>query len=261
MNVYKALNEITKYIEDNLENKINYSTLATFMGVNSYTMQRIFSLITGITITEYIRKRRMTCAGYDLYTKKEKIIDLAFKYQYNSPISFSRAFTLFHGIKPSSVNKFTKLKNYPRLIFDENINITNEIEYEIIELDEMNLYGISVSTNNERISNDAPKFFKESKLKYGDIKYAMTTYHDNTRLKCKSYYVLYERNIESFKKITIPKSKWLSFRINSYEEKEIQKMIKRFYKEFLPSCKYNLKNMPELEYYHDGVTDFLVPIY
>lgn len=51
MNVYKALNEITKYIEDNLENKINYSTLATFMGVNSYTMQRIFSLITGITIT------------------------------------------------------------------------------------------------------------------------------------------------------------------------------------------------------------------
>ncbi len=60
MNIYKCLNEITRYIDDNLENEINYDVLAKIMGVNSYTMQRIFSLIAGISLAEYIRKRRLS---------------------------------------------------------------------------------------------------------------------------------------------------------------------------------------------------------
>lgn len=67
MNIYKCLNEITKYIDDNLEDKIDYEILAKIMGVNSYTMQRIFSLIADISLSEYIRKRRLSSAGFDLY--------------------------------------------------------------------------------------------------------------------------------------------------------------------------------------------------
>lgn len=264
MNIYKSLNEITKYIDDNLEEEINYDLLARFLGVNTYTMQRLFTMIAGISLSEYIRKRRLSNAGYDLYNSNLKIIDVAIKYQYDNATSFSRAFEKFHGIKPSLVNKETKLKNFPRIIFNEDINITTELDYEIITLNELNLYGISIITNNTKIGNDAPIFFKQTEdkylEKYGEIKYGMITY-DIEREESQKYYCLYDKRINEFEHITIPKSKWLKFRINSQNPKDIQEISHRFYKEFLPSCKYNLKELPELEYYHDGITDFLVAIY
>ena len=265
MNIYKCLNQITKYIDDNLENEIDYDVLAKIMGVNSYTMQKIFSLISGISLAEYIRKRRLSNAGYDLYETNAKVMDIAIKYQYDNATSFSRAFESFHDIKPSQVNKLSKLKNFPRIIFNEEIKITNELEYKIVEKDELILYGLGIKTNNENISVDAPEFFKEIELnnkeKYGEIKFGMVTYEDELRENCNGYYVLYDKEIGEFEKIIIPESKWLVFRINSQNAKDIQEMSHKFYLEFLPSCKYNLKEIPELEYYHDDVTDFLVPIY
>ncbi|MCM1370728.1 MAG: AraC family transcriptional regulator [Clostridium sp.] len=264
MNIYKSLNNITKYIEDNLEQQINYEVLAKFLGVNVYTMQRLFTMLTNISLSEYIRKRRLSNAGFDLYNSNIKIIDLALKYQYDNATSFSRAFLKFHGIKPSLVNKSTKLKNFPRIVFNENINITTELDYEIIELNEFNLYGVSIKTNNDNIDNDAPYFFQETQKKYisilGNIKYGMTTY-DSEREECQKYYCLYDKKIKEFESIKIPASKWLKFRICSHNAKDIQEKVHKFYKQFLPSCKYNLKEIPELEYYHDDITDFLVAIY
>lgn len=88
----------------------------------------------------------------------------------------------------------------------------------------------------------------------------MITY-DTLRAESQRYYCLYDKKLSSFEEIDIPQSKWLCFRIFSQDPLEIQEMSQRFYKEFLPSCKYNLKELPELEYYHDDVTDFLVAIY
>ena len=264
MNIYRGLNEITKYIDANLEEKINYEVLATFLGVNVYTMQRLFTMIAGISLSEYIRKRRLSNAGFDLYKGEFKIIDIALKYQYDNATSFSRAFEKFHGIKPSFVNKETKLKNFPRIVFNEDIKITMELDYEIITLGEMDLYGISIKTNNEKIGIDAPLFFRETEKKYinqyGEIKYGMITY-DIEREESQKYYCLYDKVIDEFEHIKIPESKWLRFSINSHHAEDIQELSQKFYREFLPSCKYNLKELPELEYYHDDVTDFLVAIY
>ena len=58
----------------------------------------------------------------------------------------------------------------------------------------------------------------------------------------------------------IPKSKWIHLRINSQETKDIQETIDTFYKEFVPNCKYRFRDLPEIELYHDGVTEFLIPI-
>ena len=74
-------------------------------------------------------------------------------------------------------------------------------------------------------------------------------------------YFLNKLKKKEFEHIVIPKSKWLRFRINSQNPKEIQDISHKFYKEFVPSMKYNLKEIPELEYYHDEITDFLVAIY
>lgn len=264
MNIYKSLNEITKYIDNNLEEEISYEILAKMLGVNIYTMQRLFTMIAGISLSEYIRKRRLSSAGYDLYEENLKIIDVAVKYGYDNATSFSRAFEKFHGIKPSQINKKTKLKNFPRIVFNENINITTELSYEIVNLDEINLYGVYTNTNNDKIGKDAPTFFRKTEdkylNKYGEVKYGMITY-DIEREECQKYYCLYDKKIEEFEHIKIPKSKWLKFRINTQNAQDIQEVSHKFYKEFLPSVKYNLKELPELEYYHDDITDFLVAIY
>lgn len=264
MNIYKSLNELTKYIDDNLENKIDYEVLAKFLGTNIYTMQRLFSMLSGITLADYIRKRRLSTAGFDLYLGNTKILDIALKYQYENATSFSRAFTKFHGLKPSEVNKNIKLKNFPRIIFNEEIKPVIELPYEVITLDEINLYGKSIKTNNQNIGHDAPNFFKEFtnkyQNKYGNIKYGMITYNTK-RDEVEKYYCLYDHKIKGFEQLKIPKSKWLRFRINSRDALEIQDVSHKFYQEFLPSCRFNLKELPELEYYHDGITDFLVAIY
>ena len=264
MNIYKCLNEITKYIDEHLEEKIDNETLAKFLGVNTYTMKRLFTMISGVTLSEYIRKRRLSNAGYDLYNDNSKVIDIAVKYDYDNATSFSRAFEKFHGIKPSQVTKESKLKNFPRIIFNEEINLTEELEYEIITLDEINLYGLGTPTGNSTIRVDAPKFFVEMenkyKEKYGEIDYGMVTYNED-REETQMYYCLYNKEIKEFEHITIPASKWLRFRIDNQETIDIQEASEKFYTEFLPSCKYNLKEIPELEYYHDGITDFLIAIY
>lgn len=264
MNIYACLNEITLYIDEHLEERIDYEVLARMMAVNSYTMQKLFSIITGISLSEYIRKRRLTEAGFDILNKGEKIIDVAIKYNYDSATAFSRAFTSFHGIKPSQLKNVSKLKSFPRMVFDENIKIVSELEYEIVNLDEIVLYGLKKETDNIRIKNDAPKFFHETEDKYMDIygeaDYGMVTYENELRESCNAYYVLYKKVIPEFEKVVIPQSKWLRFRINSYSSKEIHDLSQRFYKEFMMSCRYCLRDLPELEYYHDGITDFLIAI-
>ena len=60
MNIYKSLNEVTQYIDQNLSEEINYDVLAKMLGVNTYTMQRLFTMIAGVSLSEYIRKRRLS---------------------------------------------------------------------------------------------------------------------------------------------------------------------------------------------------------
>ena len=261
MNIYVELNKIIEYIESNLEEKIEYKELAKMLGVNEYTFQKIFSVLSNVTITEYIRNRRLSNAGQDLYLNNEKVIDVAIKYQYNNPTAFSRAFEKFHGIKPSEVrNKPEKLKMYTKLHFNEINEHSKNVEYKIIQMDELVLYGKSIATDNEHIRKDAPKFFKEIQNKFGEPKYGLVEYTEVERMYVKSYWVLYDKEIEDLQKKEISASKWIVFRINSQEAEDIQEASKTFYNDFLPSCRYNFRDLPEIEYYHDGITDFLIPI-
>lgn len=169
MNIYKELNKIIDYIENHLEDKINYKDLSKMIGVNEYTFQRIFSLISNVSISEYIRNRRLSSAGQELYLNNKKVIDIAIKYQYNNATAFSRAFEKFHGIKPSEVKKNPKrLKIYTKLHFNEINKQSKNVEYKIVKNDQMILYGKYKNTNNENIKIDAPKFYKEVKAQYGE---------------------------------------------------------------------------------------------
>lgn len=259
--IYNNLNKAIEYIEENLENPIEYNKIANILGTNEYTMQKIFSVLCEVTLADYIRKRRLSDAGQEISIGREKIIDIAIKYQYNNPTAFSRAFEKFHGIKPSQVRKNPQgLQIYTKLHFNENIEFNKNLNYSIVKTDEMILYGKSVKTTINEIRKDAPIFFEKMVNKYGEADYGMVIYKDKTRQLLTEYCVLYKKEIEGGIKYKIPASRWLQFVINNQEEKDIQEVSDTFYKAIFTTCKYNFRDLGELEYYHDGITEFLIPI-
>lgn len=265
MNIYQSLNKMINTIEEQLEEEIDYQELAKIMGTTKPMLERLFSLLCGLTLTEYIRKRRLSCAGVDLATTNLRVIDIAVKYQYDNPTSFSRAFTKFHGMKPSEVKKQKiDLKNFPKLYFEEMIRKHENISYDIVRKKKFTLYGVGIKTDDHNISKDAPIFFGKMKNKYekkhGRIPYGMVSYEDRFKSDLYEYWILYDKKIEGFEKVEFPESKWLVFHIPSQEAEDIQKVSNKFYYEFLPSAKYHLRRLPELEYYYEDKTDFLIPI-
>lgn len=265
MNIYKNLNDVIEYIENNLENEIKYEKIAQILCTNEYTAKRIFSLLANITLAEYIRNRRLSNAGFDLFKGNEKMIDISLKYQYESVTAFSRAFEKFHGIKPSKVrNNPEKLKVYTRLHFNEDITENSDMEYSIIQLEEFKVYGIGFKTSYEKIQKEAPEFFLKMQNKYndayGEIDFGIVFYESRFESNNFEYWIAYKKKIDEFNEITIPKSKWLVFKVQNQNSKDIQKVSREFYEKFIPSSKFKLKDLPEFEYYHDGITEFLVAI-
>jgi len=258
------LNEITQYIEDHLDQEIDEKVLAAMLGVNVYTMKSLFNLMCDMPLLEYIRKRRLSNAGCDLSSHSQKVIDVALRYGYQNATSFSRAFEKFHSIKPGIVKKQNcLLKNFPRIIFDETQNLPQAISYKIVQTDEMTLYGNYISTNDPSIRNDAPCFFEKMIKQYakdGHPDYGMVVYQDRFSQEDYEYWVLWKKKIKGLKIMHLPASKWLVFQVNSQEADEIQEISQQFYLSFLPSCQYNLRNLPDLEYYHDNITEFYIPI-
>jgi AraC-like DNA-binding protein len=94
-----------QYIENNLTNDISIEDVSNHVFMSSSNFQRIFNSVTGITIGDYIRNRRLSLSGRDLFLTDSKVIDIAMRYQYDSQESFTKAFTRFHGITPYSARK------------------------------------------------------------------------------------------------------------------------------------------------------------
>ena len=89
MNFVKRMNSVLDYIEDNLDGEIEDDKIAVLSANAKGMFQRIFTMITDMTLSEYIKKRRLTQAAADIRDTDVKIIDIAVKYGYNSATAFS----------------------------------------------------------------------------------------------------------------------------------------------------------------------------
>lgn len=108
-----GLQRAIDYIEDNLTEELDYAEIARQAYSSSFHFQRVFGILCGYTLGEYIRNRRLTLAGSELASSDGKVIDVAVKYGYDSPESFSRAFSRFHGITPSQArSRKAELKSF-----------------------------------------------------------------------------------------------------------------------------------------------------
>ena len=130
------------HIEDNLTGELDYEVIAGKSFSSSSHFQRIFSILCGYTLGEYIRNRRLTLAGAELASSEVKVIDVALKYGYDSPDSFAKAFQKFHGLLPSQARgNGNMLKSFSRLSIKISLEGGTMMNYRIETKPEMTLFG------------------------------------------------------------------------------------------------------------------------
>lgn len=249
------LNEMIRYIEENLCEDIDYQDLSKIVGISEYSLQRIFVFLTGISISEYIRKRRLSKAFEEIKRTNSKIIDIAVKYHYDSAISFSRAFKQYFNMTPTECrNNDKSYKLLPIIEFHKESNICNELNYEIKEIEEKTLYCFEVNAEeHEDLLYKIRELYKKLKDEsvYDKLK-DMGMYGISI---CKEdryeYYVGSELKLENTQMIKIEKGKYAIFEVGSNEQKDIVKTYDFVYNKWLKSTNYELLDKPEIECYEE----------
>lgn len=144
MDWLNGLNRVMGYIEDNLTDQIPYESLASMAGCSVYEFSRVFSFLTGMSVSEYIRRRKLSQAVFDIQGGREKIVDIALKYGYESQATFTRAFKELHGAAPLSVRKpGVSLKTYPPMAFSLTVKGANAMKFRIERRECFQIVGLS----------------------------------------------------------------------------------------------------------------------
>lgn len=142
MDFLNRMTEAIEYIEEHIAEDFNVNDIAKIVCCNAYQFGRIFSYVVGISLAEYIRSRRLSLAALELQSGNVKVIDVALKYGYNSPESFTRAFRELHGVSPKEACvKGVTLKMYPCIELQILIKGVIEMDYRIEEKDAIKCVG------------------------------------------------------------------------------------------------------------------------
>ncbi|MCB0194162.1 MAG: AraC family transcriptional regulator [Anaerolineae bacterium] len=143
MDSLERMNQALDYIEANLTDEIDFQAVERLALCSEYHFRRMFSFLAGVSLSEYIRRRRLTLAAFELVHDACRVIDVALKYGYNSPDSFTRAFYTLHGVTPTEArNTGQPLKAYPRMTFQLTIKGANEMKYRIEEKEAFQIVGL-----------------------------------------------------------------------------------------------------------------------
>lgn len=126
-----GISKAIDYIEEHITEPTDYARAAKEACSSSFNFQRVFALLCGYTLGDYVRMRRLTLAGEELLSTDAKVIDVALKYGYDSPESFSRAFTRFHGVSPSAVRKGAAIRSFSRICVNLILTGGSIMEYRI----------------------------------------------------------------------------------------------------------------------------------
>ncbi len=273
------------YIEDNLTKVIDYDTVAAQSFSSSYHFQRVFSILCGFTMGEYIRNRRLSLAGTELATGTAKVIDVALKYGYESPDSFAKAFKQFHGILPSQArNNGSNLKSFSRLVLKFSLEGGKAMNYRIEQKPEMILTGYKAHFKGVPYGENREKqegnLFVTTRAKQWLLRGAKGASGDTGTDVClitnidddgyDFYYVAelekYEREnmynkevtgIEcmeafGFENITVPKQTYAIFTTENqpHPVKDYMDIRKRIVSEWLPANDFEIAEAPEISVYY-----------
>lgn len=258
----ERLNQSMDYIEQHLTDEIDYGQLGRIACCSAYHFQRMFTYMAGITLSEYIRRRKMSLAAVDLQGSNAKIIDIAEKYGYRSPTAFNRAFQGVHGIAPSSVrNEGVSVKSFPPITFTISVKGVEEMNYRIESKDAFRIIGISAPLQKEIEKNFTvvPQMWQDAVMNGAIPELASmmdTPPHGLLGVSCCNdeedwkYFIAVSstKDCGKFEEYTVPASTWAIFPGEGTNQ-SIQELEQRIVTEWLPTSGYEYANAPDIEVY------------
>lgn len=244
------------YIEDNLTGEPDIKEIAAKAYVSPFYFQRIFGMLCGFTVGEYIRSRRLTLAAQELVSTDAKVIDIAMKYGYDSPDSFARAFAKFHGVTPSAAReKGVTLNSLAPLKIKLALEGTEMLEYRIVEKEQFTIVGLSRKFNMDTSFQEIPKFWGE--YMSGENKPVCGTYGACLDGDGKDFdyliaddYVPWKEYPENCVTSVVPAGTWAVFPCRGAVPDAMQAVYNKIWSEWLPSSKaYKLAGNYNMEVY------------
>ncbi|MDP4096319.1 AraC family transcriptional regulator [Paenibacillus sp. P96] len=257
------------YIEDHMEEPVSISDIAKTACSSTFHFQRMFHMLTGMTVAEYIRKRRLTLAAQELAVSSTKVLDTALKYGYDSPESFAKAFRKIHGIAPSQArDPGVKLEAFPRISFHLSLKGDQDMDYRIVEKDGFTVVGKSIQVSLKDGDNfkQIPAFWAESdtdgtseallELGSGGEMLGICTEMQQGQEQF-TYIIAVESNQEApassgFITYEVPAATWAVFPVTGAMPDAMQDIWKRIFQEWFPATGYEHADAPEFELYSPG---------
>ena len=263
------------YIEDHITEELDYERIAKESFSSSFHFQRVFSILCGYTLGEYIRNRRLTLAGAELAKTREKVIDMAYKYGYDNPESFAKAFQKFHGITPSQARgSGAMLKSFSRLSIKVSLEGGSIMNYRIEEKPAMLLTGYkrrftgSPNDKQDQDHNFACETRLEQYILEGMCREHETIYQILTNFDADGYDFYYAYQFPSwaledmqeipadiaarFENVSIPAGTYIVFETERCEfpTAKMDELRMKAVSEWLPTSGYELRDSPEIGVIH-----------
>ena len=278
MNYAESFQAVIDYIEDHLDAEIDNREMAGLVGYSTYHFQRLFMLLSGVTVAEYIRNRKLAVAAAELLEGENKVLDVAVKYGYNSPTAFNRAFKAMHGIAPSEMKKTgVTIKAFPPVIIKPVVENAAKMDYRIEKLPAFRVVGIKLQTTVEggQCYKDAPAFWGQliANGGPGEILALMNQQpmgllgisdYDPERDSSFDYYIASASDQpvpEGMFEFEVPAAAWAVFPHKNEGPEVIQAYQQRIVMDWLPSSGYEFAKAPDVELYYDnGEMETWIPI-
>ena len=263
------------YIEDHITEELDYDAIAKESFSSPFHFQRVFSILCGYTLGEYIRYRRLSLAGAELTRGTDKVIDIAYKYGYDTPESFTKAFQKFHGITPSQARgSGAKLKSFSRLFIKISLEGGSIMNYRIEEKPAMLLTGYKrrfTGSPNDKKSQDHYFACESRVLQYileGMSRQCDDTYQVMTNFTPDGYdfYFAYQlpqwalddfdeelgEMAKNYEHLQIPAGLYMICQTERcmYPVDLQDDLRKRAITEWLPTSGYELRDAPEIGFIH-----------
>ena len=282
-----GMNRVVQHIEENLTQAVSYEALSRIVGCSVYEFSRIFSFMAGMSISEYVRRRRLSQAAFDIQSTDGKILDIALKYCYESHSTFSRAFKEMHGVSPTSArNEGVPIKTYPPISFVLTIKGVDVMTFRIEKRDSFQIMGLAgYHSFDENCQDpewkdtlwgqfldggdgpDGSGTFNQAFWNKGNPSYytapfwqvGATDFHSvdgRTPTIIGAEYKGSKPNVENMSMKTIPGATWAVFTFKGETGSNVGEAITRIVTEWFPQSQYKRdENIPSLDVYPDGVID------
>lgn len=257
----ESVTKAISYIEENLTNELSVESIARSAHISPFYFQKGFSMLCGFTVGDYIRQRRLALAAGEVVSSDEKIIDIALKYGYDSPDSFTKAFSRFHGATPAAARREgAVVKSFAPLKISFALKGGLTMEYRIVEKEPFAVMGASVKLPYDSAAVEVPKFWQEH-FKRGKNAVVCGMYGVNIdeSMGGKEFEYLIADNYDGKAEVTegfvvksIPTFTWAVFPCRGAMPAAMQEVSRGIFSEWLPNCKdYEFAAGYSIEMYND----------